>query len=260
MWSHTLRELVLPVNYRVTAVRGSTSYPLPCPLASSQQSNRPSYSGARLPLSRPRHPPWRRNLGRRGWTDRAAISCASGAGPRRLSVLLFLLPFRSEALGSASFSSASSSDYSSDGVLGSCSGFFLFVLMLAALKKSQLLQNNDLLMFRSKFAGDEEAFDAPKALHKMNKEGNKPELLGYCIEGLKAIVQLSFNGKILSGESQDNSRRVHLKSRDNVQDSPKFEKILSPRRLAGAETSKVSLTAYERDKVVLGINHNSSGS
>ncbi|URE06412.1 hypothetical protein MUK42_19442 [Musa troglodytarum] len=123
MWSHTLRELVLPVNYRVTAVRGSTSYPLPCPLASSQQSNRPSYSGARLPLSRPRHPPWRRNLGRRGWTDRAAISCASGAGPRRLSVLLFLLPFRSEALGSASFSSASSSDYSSDGVLGSCSGF-----------------------------------------------------------------------------------------------------------------------------------------
>ncbi|URE06406.1 hypothetical protein MUK42_19442 [Musa troglodytarum] len=211
MWSHTLRELVLPVNYRVTAVRGSTSYPLPCPLASSQQSNRPSYSGARLPLSRPRHPPWRRNLGRRGWTDRAAISCASGAGPRRLSVLLFLLPFRSEALGSASFSSASSSDYSSDGVLGSCSG-------------------------------------------------NKPELLGYCIEGLKAIVQLSFNGKILSGESQDNSRRVHLKSRDNVQDSPKFEKILSPRRLAGAETSKVSLTAYERDKVVLGINHNSSGS
>ncbi|URE06403.1 hypothetical protein MUK42_19442 [Musa troglodytarum] len=41
--------------------------------------------------------------------------------------------------------------------------------MLAALKKSQLLQNNDLLMFRSKFAGDEEAFDAPKALHKMNK-------------------------------------------------------------------------------------------
>ncbi|CAL9095292.1 unnamed protein product, partial [Musa textilis] len=121
------------------------------------------------------------------------ISCASGAGPRRLSVLLFLLPFRSEALGSASFSSASFSDYSSDGVLGSCSG-------------------------------DEEAFDAPKALHEMNKL----RLFFFFLAG--------FNGKILSGESQDNSRRVHLKSRDNVQDSPKFEKILSPRRLAGAET------------------------
>ncbi|CAL9178555.1 unnamed protein product, partial [Musa hybrid cultivar] len=108
------------------------------------------------------------------------ISCASGAAPRRLSVLLFLLPFGSEALGSASFSSASSSDYSSDGDLGSCSG-------------------------------DEEAFDAPKALHKMNKEN-------------------------FSRKSQDNSRRVHLKSRDNVQDSPKFEKVLSPRRLAGAES------------------------
>ncbi|THU67361.1 hypothetical protein C4D60_Mb05t23850 [Musa balbisiana] len=112
------------------------------------------------------------------------MSCASGAAPRRLSVLLFLLPFGSEALGSASFSSASSSDYSSDGDLGSCSG-------------------------------NEEAFDAPKALREMNKV---------------------FNRKILSGESQDNSRRVHLKSRDNVQDSPKFEKVLSPRRLAGAET------------------------
>lgn len=53
---------------------------------------------------------------------------------------------------------------------------------------------------------------------------------------------------------------MHLKSRDNVQDSPKFEKVLSPRRLAGAESSKVSLTAYERDKVVLGTNHNSSRS
>ncbi|CAL9045648.1 unnamed protein product, partial [Musa banksii] len=139
-----------------------------------------STSGSRLPLSRPRRPPWRRYLDRPGWADRAVISCASGAAPRRLSVLLFLLPFGSEALGSASFSSASSSDYSSDGDLGSCSG-------------------------------DEEAFDAPKALHKMNKE-------------------------IFSRKSQDNSRRVHLKSRDNVQDSPKFEKVLSPRRLAGAET------------------------
>lgn len=111
-----------------------TGYPLPCALASHLQSNRLSTSGSRLPLSRPRRPPWRRYLDRPVWADRAVISCASGAAPRRLSVLLFLLPFGSEALGSASFSSASSSDYSSDGDLGSCSGLFLFVLMLAALK------------------------------------------------------------------------------------------------------------------------------
>ncbi|RRT57460.1 hypothetical protein B296_00008834 [Ensete ventricosum] len=71
---------------------------LTCARASRQQSNRPSTcGGAPRLLSRRRRPPWRRYLGRRVWAGRAVISSASGAASRRLSVLLFLLPFRSEA-------------------------------------------------------------------------------------------------------------------------------------------------------------------
>ncbi|RWV84975.1 hypothetical protein GW17_00053271 [Ensete ventricosum] len=82
-------------RYRFVGIRRSA---LTCARASRQQSNRPSTcGGAPRLLSRRRRPPWRRYLGRRVWADRAVISSASGAASRRLSVLLFLLPFRSEA-------------------------------------------------------------------------------------------------------------------------------------------------------------------